>query len=77
LVRNMGQFLSFESFRAVPVPRWVGAATVHTLLDAVKLGTASLPLRVRCSCTVSIVGFILTESADVAKLVASEAAAES
>ena len=73
----MGQFLGFESSRAVPVPRWVGAATVYTLLDAVKLGTASLPLRVRCSCTVSTAGFILTESAKVAELVASKAAAES
>ena len=77
LVYNIGQFLSFEGFRAVPVPRWVRAATVYTLLDTMKLGTAGLSLGVRCSCTVSTVGFILTESAKVAELVASKAAAES
>ena len=77
LVRLLGQFLGFEGFRAVLVLRWVRAATVHTLLDAMKLGTASLSLGVRCSCAVSTAGFILTESAKVAELVASKVAVES
>ena len=77
MVCLLGQFLGFEGFRAVPVPRWVRAATVHTLLDAMKLGTAGLSLGVHGSCTVSTAGFILTESAIVAELVASKAAAES
>ena len=77
MVRLLGQFLGFEGFRAVPVPRWVRAATVHTLLDAMKLGTASLSLGVRYSCAVSTAGFILTESTKVAKLVVSKVAAES
>jgi hypothetical protein len=77
LVRLLGQFLGFEGFRAVPVPCWVRAATVYTLLDTMKLGTAGLSLGVRYSYTVSTAGFVLIESAKVAELVASKAAAES
>jgi hypothetical protein len=77
LVCLLGQFLGFEGFRAVPVPRWVRAATVYTLLDTMKLGTAGLSLGVRGSCTVSTAGFILIESTIVAELVASKVAAES
>jgi hypothetical protein len=77
LVRLLGQFLGFEGFRAVLVPRRVGATIVYTLLGTIKLGTAGLSLGVYCSYTVSTVGFILIESAKVAELVASKAAAES
>ena len=42
-----------------------------------KLGTAGLSLGVRYSCTVSTVGFILTESAKVAELVVSKVVVES
>jgi hypothetical protein len=41
-----------------------------------KLGTAGLSLGVRCSYTVSIVRFILIESAKVAKLVVSKVVVE-
>jgi hypothetical protein len=53
------------------------AATVYTLLDTMKLGTASLSLGVRYSYTVPIVGFILIESTKVAKLVVSKVVVES
>ena len=76
LVCLLGQFLGFEGFRAVLVLHWVRAATVYTLLDTMKLGTAGLSLGVHCSCTVSIAGFILTESAKVAKLVVSKVVTE-
>ena len=42
-----------------------------------KLGTAGLSLGVRYSYIVSIVGFILTELANIAKLVVSKAVVES
>ena len=53
------------------------AAIVYTFLDTIKLRTAGLSLGVYYSYIVSIVGFILTESAKVAKLVTSEAVTES
>ena len=53
------------------------AVTVYILLDAIKLGTASLSLGVHYSCIVSIIRFILTESTKVAKLVVSKAVVES
>ena len=52
------------------------AVTVYILLDAIKLGTASLSLGVHYSCIVSIVGFILTESTKVAKLITSKVIVE-
>ena len=76
LVRLLGQFLSFKGFRAVLVLRYIKAATVYTLLDAIKLRTASLSLRVHYSYIVSIVRFILIESAKVAKLVVSKVVTE-
>jgi hypothetical protein len=54
----------------------VGAAIVYILLSTIKLETASLSLGVRYSYIVSIVGFILIESAKVAKLVASKVVVE-
>jgi hypothetical protein len=42
-----------------------------------ELGTAGLSLGMRRSCTVATPGIILTESADVAKLMAVEAPADS
>jgi len=77
LVCLLGQFLGFKGFRAVLVLYWVRAATVYTLLDTIKLGTAGLSLGVRGSCIVSTVGFILIESTIVAELVASKAVVES
>ena len=77
LVYLLGQFLGFKGFRVVLVPRWVGAATVYTLLSTMKLGTAGLSLGVYYFYIVSIVGFILIESAIVAELVASKVAVES
>jgi hypothetical protein len=76
LVCLLGQFLGFEGFRVVLVPRQVGAATVYILLNTIKLGTAGLSLGVHYSYTVSTVGFILIESAKVAELVASKVVVE-
>jgi hypothetical protein len=55
----------------------VRAAIVYTLLDTIKLGTASLSLGVYYSYVVPIVGFILIESIKVAELVVSKVVAES
>jgi hypothetical protein len=55
----------------------MGSATIDTLLCSMELGTAGLSLGVRRSCTVATPGFILTESADMAELVALEAPADS
>jgi hypothetical protein len=77
LVYLLGQFLGFKGFRAVLVPCQVGATTVYILLSTMKLGTAGLSLGVYYFYIVSIVGFILIESAKVAKLVVSKVVVES
>ena len=55
----------------------MGTATVNALLDALEPGATSLSLGVRGSGTVPTTRFVLTEPANVAKLVALVAPAKS
>ena len=77
LVRKMRLFLCLEGLWALPVPRRVGSAAVNTLLRSMEFRTVGLSLGVRRSCAVATPGRVLAIPADMAKLVASEAPADS
>jgi hypothetical protein len=77
LVRYICLLFSLEGFRALAILYRIGLSAVNAFLLSMQLGAASVFLGVRCSCTVAAPAFILTEPADVAKLVAVKAPADS
>ena len=76
LVRHMCLLLNLKGSGALAVPGRMGSSTVYTLLLSVELGAASFALGVRCSCTVATTALVLAESANMAKLVAVKAPAD-